>query len=97
MKKYPRMSLALTDEIISDLKRLSDASGASVSSIVVDIINPMLPMIRETTKALMAIKSGNPDIAKESMQSLANLVDSMASEFKVESKELLGNKEVNND
>lgn len=97
MKKYPRMSLALTDEIISDLKRLSDVSGASVSSIVVDIINPMLPMIRETTKTLMAIKSGNPDIAKESMQSLANLVDSMASEFNIESKELLGNKEANND
>lgn len=89
MKKYPRMTLALTDEILTDLKALSDASGASVSSLVVDIINPMLPMIRETTAALLAIKSGNPDIAKESMQSLANLVDSMASDFNIESKALL--------
>lgn len=91
------MTLALTDEILSDLKALSDASGASVSSIVVDIINPMLPMIRETTKALVAMKSGNPDITRESMQSLMDLVDNMASEFKTESKELLENKEVNND
>ncbi|MEY1409618.1 hypothetical protein AB7Z54_21770 [Providencia manganoxydans] len=81
MKKYPRMSLSLTDEIVEELKALSKASGASVSSIVVDIITPALPSLIETRKMLCSMKSGDFDAAKSSIDSLVKITNDMTNEL----------------
>lgn len=81
MKKYPRMSLSLTDEIVEELKALSKVSGASVSSIVVDIITPALPSLIETRKMLCSMKSGDFDAAKSSIDSLVKITNDMTNEL----------------
>lgn len=81
MKKYPRMSLSLTDEIVEELRALSKASGASVSSIVVDLITPALPSLIETRKMLSSMKSGDFDAAKGSIDSLVKIANDMTDDL----------------
>lgn len=60
--KRPRTTLLLTDELMTAIRSLSDVSGMTMSSIVVQFLEPSIPVMKqleeivlEATKVLLVM------------------------------------------
>ena len=58
--KRPRTTLLLTHELIDALKSFSEASGMSMSGIVVQFLEPSIPVMKQLEEAFIEAKKDLP-------------------------------------
>ncbi|MDS0632534.1 hypothetical protein [Escherichia coli] len=56
--KRPRTTLLLTHELIDALKSLSEASGMTMSGIVVQFLEPSIPVMKQLEEAFTEARKG---------------------------------------
>ena len=56
--KRPRTTLLLTDELMTAIRSLSDASGMTMSSIVVQFLEPSIPVMKQLEEIVLEAKKG---------------------------------------
>jgi hypothetical protein len=56
--KRPRTTLLLTDELMTAIRSLSDASGMTMSSIVVQFLEPSIPVMKQLEQVVLEAKRG---------------------------------------
>ncbi|MCT2378626.1 hypothetical protein MNU22_31530 [Pseudomonas aeruginosa] len=56
--KRPRTTLLLTDELMTAIRSLSDVSGMTMSSIVVQFLEPSIPVIKQLEEIVLEAKKG---------------------------------------
>jgi len=57
--KRPRTTLLLTHELLDALRSLSDASGLTMSGIVVNFLEPSIPVMKELEHTFIEAKKGS--------------------------------------
>lgn len=86
--KRPRTTLLLTDELLSALRSLSDASGMSMSSIVVKFLEPSIPVMKSLENAFSTAQDSSVDSIQILAADIVDLIDKSVDQF---------NKEIDND
>lgn len=86
--KRPRTTFLLTEELLAALRSLSDASGMSMSSIVVKFLEPSIPVMKSLEKAFISAQDGSVDSTKQLASEITDILNESVSIF---------NKEVSND
>lgn len=86
--KRPRTTLLLTDELLSALRSLSDASGMSMSSIVVKFLEPSIPVMKSLEKAFSTAQDSSVDSIQILAADIVDLIDKSVDQL---------NKEIDND
>lgn len=79
--KRPRVTMLMTDEIMEELRAFSSVTGASISSVVVDLLTPQLPSLRATREMYSSLKSGEYDAAKKHIDDIASIANGMVDEL----------------
>ncbi len=54
----PRTTLLLTDELMNAIRSLSDVSGMSMSAIVVQFLEPSIPVMKQLEQVVLEAKQG---------------------------------------
>lgn len=70
--KRPRTTLLLTEEILDALRALSKASGMSMSSIVVQFLEPSVPVMRDLEVAFNEAKKDSAGNARQLLGSIVS-------------------------
>lgn len=86
--KRPRTTLLLTDELLSALRSLSDASGMSMSSIVVKFLEPSIPVMKSLEKAFSTAQDSSVDSIQILAADIVDVIDKSVDQL---------NKEIDND
>lgn len=79
--KRPRVTMLMTDEIMEELRAFSSVTGASISSVVVDLLTPQLPSLRATREMYASLKSGEYDAAKKHIDDIASIANGMVGDL----------------
>lgn len=84
----PRITITLEQEHHAVLKRLADLQGASMSSIVTDLLQEVMPMLERLTQALQAAQKLDKDLratilqgAQQAEQDLQPIVQAVESQW----------------
>ena len=86
--KRPRVTMLMTDEIMEELRAFNSVTGASISSVVVDLLTPQLPSLRATREMYSSLKSGDYDVAKKHIDDIASIANGMVDELNRQTKGL---------
>lgn len=57
--KRPRTTLLLTDELMSAIRSLSETSGMTMSAIVVQFLEPSIPVMNQLEQVIIEAKRGS--------------------------------------
>jgi len=57
--KRPRTTLLLTDELMSAIRSLSETSGMTMSAIVVQFLEPSIPVMNQLEQVIFEAKKGS--------------------------------------
>lgn len=86
--KRPRTTLLLTEELLAALRSFSEASGMSMSSIVVKFLEPSIPVMKSLEKAFSSAQDSSVDSIQVLATDIVDLINNSVDKL---------NKEVNND
>jgi len=84
----PRIALTVSPELQVALFNLSEAVGRPVATLVVELLEDMIPQLEGLAKIARAAKSGNKAAAKRALQHM--LGDSLAEVAAGQQPELFG-------
>jgi predicted DNA-binding protein len=62
-----RMALTLSTELREALFDLADATGKPAATVAADLLQEMVPQLRDLAKVMRAVKSGRQDAAKRAL------------------------------
>ena len=86
--KRPRTTLLLTHELIDALKSLSEASGMTMSGIVVQFLEPSIPVMKQLEEAFIEAKKGSAGNGRQIVGSIVRAANKTLAELNREFGEL---------
>lgn len=86
--KRPRTTLLLTHELIDALKSLSEASGMTMSGIVVQFLEPSIPVMKQLEEAFIEAKKGSVGNGRQIVGSIVRAANESLEQLNKEFGEL---------
>ena len=86
--KRPRTTLLLTHELIDALKSLSEASGMTMSGIVVQFLEPSIPVMKQLEVADTEAKKGSAGNGRQIIGSIVRAANESLEQLNKEFGEL---------
>ena len=86
--KRPRTTLLLTHELIDALKSFSEASGMSMSGIVVQFLEPSIPVMKQLEEAFIEDKKGSAGNGRQIVGSIVRAANESLEQLNKEFGEL---------
>lgn len=86
--KRPRATFLLTPELMNAIRSLSDASGMTMSAIVVQFLEPSIPVMKQLEQVVLEAKKGAAGNGRQILGSIVRAANDSLEQLNKEFGEL---------
>ncbi|MFV0867313.1 hypothetical protein ACNHPN_27295 [Klebsiella quasipneumoniae] len=86
--KRPRATFLLTPELMNAIRSLSDVSGMTMSAIVVQFLEPSIPVMKQLEEAFIEAKKGSAGNGRQILGSIVRAANESLEQLNKEFGEL---------